>query len=109
MIENQMAVGEVKEYAEDGMTPTVQQVAAWAAKHKNPAQWADLFFDNFDSSTIGVCLQMLMERQDDKGVMSKDDIRCISIATMIRSQVEAIAFKYWSDDCKSFFDNGGSL
>ena len=111
MIENQMVVGEVKEYAHDGYDPSEQEVYDWARAHKTPSEWSELFIDNHDPVVLGVCLGRLLV--DEKGqvnyLMSKSDSRDISIASMLRAHVGKIVYKYWRDECGEWFDNGGEL
>ena len=110
---DQMAVGEVEEYAHDGVEPTVEQVIAWAQGRKSASEWFDTIIDQCDVIELGVVFKALLESRKgfifDGSTMTKSEMRDVSCGSLMRGRFEKIVFAAWQDECKSFLDNGGEL
>jgi hypothetical protein len=108
MIENQQAIGEVKEYAQDGVEVTDDMFFAWVFKKSGLDVFTAIFEEASDGDciTIGCVLTMLCTLRDTE---SASDIRDAAAAGVLRDTLRPLLKKRYFEECQAFFDNGGEL
>jgi hypothetical protein len=112
MIENQQVVGEVAEYAKDGVFVTDDMFFAWAYKKNGLDVFTAIFEEASDSDciSIGNILTMLCAPRDEKKnslYISPSDIRDTAAADNMRATLKPLLKKRYMAECQAFFDNGG--
>jgi hypothetical protein len=112
MIENQQVVGEVAEYAEDGVEVTDDMFFAWVYKKNGLDVFTAIFEEAGDSDciTFGNILKTICApRSEKKNALytSPSDIRDTAMADCMRVTLKPLLKKLYMAECQAFFDNGG--
>ena len=114
MIENQQVVGEVTEYAKDGVVVTDDMFFAWVYKKNGLDVFTAIFEEatDYECISIGNILTTLCAPRDENKnslYISPSDIRDTAAADNMRITVRPLLKKRYFEECQALFDNGGEL